>query len=103
MARSLILPSPETLAGDWQLYPQEDRAGACELQLSAQAPALAGDLDCAAAWLGQRPTRWEPTPDGIWFYGAEGVGIVHLNRQEEGLYEARLQDGRTLVLLRKSQ
>lgn len=102
MARSLILPAPDALVGTWHLYLQGDSQGACELRLSTQAPLLAGDLECAAGWLGARPTTWQPTPDGLWLYGAEGSGIAHLNRQAEGLYEVRLQDGKTLVLERKS-
>jgi len=102
MARSLILPAPETLVGTWRLYPQDDSNAACELRLSTQAPALDGDLECVANWLGEGPTSWEPTPDGIWLYGAAGSGLVHLNRQEDGLYEARLQNGKTLMLVRKS-
>ncbi|BBP76896.1 alkaline proteinase inhibitor [Pseudomonas gingeri NCPPB 3146 = LMG 5327] len=100
MARSLILPSPETLAGSWRLYREDDRAQACELVLAVQAPSLGGDLECVAGWLGERPARWEPTPDGLWLYGVEGSGIVHLNRQGNDLYQARLASGVVLVLER---
>ena len=100
MARSLILTPPEALAGQWRMYPEGANPKVCELELLLQSPRLSGDLACIAGWLGERPTNWEPTPDGLWLYGAEGTGIVHFNRQKADRYEVRLKNGNVLVLVR---
>lgn len=97
MASSLVLPSTDQLAGHWQLRQQEQ---VCELDLIAQPNSLAGDIDCAQQWLGQKPLTWLPTPDGIWLMNAEGTGITHLNRQKEGEYTARSASGLELLLQR---
>ncbi len=98
MASSLVLPSSAQLAGHWQLRQQEQ---VCELDLIAQPNGLAGDIDCAQQWLGQKPLTWVPTPDGIWLFNAEGTGIAHLNREKEGEYSVRSASGLELVLQRK--
>ncbi|WP_191488041.1 AprI/Inh family metalloprotease inhibitor [Pseudomonas sp. FEN] len=100
MASSLILTPPEALAGQWRMYPEGANAQVCELDLALQIPRLSGDLECIAGWLGERPTNWEPTPDGLWLYGIEGTGIVHFNRQKTDRYEVRLKSGGVLVLVR---
>ncbi|WP_407073405.1 AprI/Inh family metalloprotease inhibitor [Pseudomonas sp. WS 5111] len=97
MASSLVLPSTAQLAGHWQLHQQEQ---VCELDLIAQPNSLAGDIECAQQWLGQKPLTWLPTPDGIWLMNAEGTGITHLNRQKEGEYTARSASGLELLLQR---
>jgi len=100
MARSLILTPPEALAGQWRMYPEGAAPQVCGLELLLQSPRVSGDLECIAGWLGERPANWEPTPDGLWLYGAEGTGIVHLNRQKADRYEVRLKNGTVLVLVR---
>ncbi|WLH59778.1 MULTISPECIES: AprI/Inh family metalloprotease inhibitor [unclassified Pseudomonas] len=97
MASSLVLPSTAQLAGHWQLRQQEQ---VCELDLIAEPNSLAGDIECAQQWLGQKPLTWLPTPDGIWLMNTEGTGITHLNRQKEGEYTARSASGVELLLLR---
>ncbi|NVZ67300.1 AprI/Inh family metalloprotease inhibitor, partial [Pseudomonas gingeri] len=76
MASSLLLPSRESLAGQWQLSVNDGSAQICVLELCVQAPTLAGDLQCAARLLGQQPGSWEPTPDGLWLFDQEGNGLV---------------------------
>ena len=98
MASSLVLPTTAQLAGHWQLQ-QKDQV--CALDLLDQPNAVAGDVDCAERWLGDKPLSWSPTPDGIWLMNAEGSGITHLNRQKEGEYEARTKTGEVVVLQRK--
>ncbi|MGY2288333.1 AprI/Inh family metalloprotease inhibitor [Pseudomonas sp. SDO528_S397] len=97
MASSLLLPSTAQLAGHWQLRQQDQ---VCALDLVEQASALTGDLACAEQWLGDKPLSWSPTPDGLWLMNAEGTGITHFNRQNEGEYEARAKSGRVLALHR---
>ncbi|OAE14992.1 alkaline proteinase inhibitor [Pseudomonas brenneri] len=97
MASSLVLPSTTQLAGHWQLRQQEQ---VCELDLIAEPNSLAGDIECAQQWLGQKPLTWLPTPDGIWLMNTEGTGITHLNRQKEGEYIARSASGVELLLRR---
>lgn len=97
MASSLVLPSTAQLAGHWQLRQQEQ---VCELDLIAEPNSLAGDIECAQQWLGQKPLTWLPTPDGIWLMNTEGAGITHLNRQKEGEYTARSASGVELLLRR---
>nr|WP_315492664.1 AprI/Inh family metalloprotease inhibitor [uncultured Pseudomonas sp.] len=97
MASSLVLPSTAQLAGHWQLRQQEQ---VCELDLIAEPNSLAGDIECAQQWLGQKPLTWLPTPDGIWLMNTEGTGITHLNRQKEGEYTARSASGVELLLRR---
>jgi hypothetical protein len=97
MASSLVLPTTAQLAGHWQLH-QKDQA--CVLDLLEPANALGGDVACAARWLGEKPLTWSPTPDGIWLFNAEGSGITHLNRQENGDYQARTSVG-TIVELKR--
>ncbi|OAE11885.1 alkaline proteinase inhibitor [Pseudomonas simiae] len=97
MASSLVLPTTAQLAGHWQLH-QQDRV--CALDLLEQANALAGDVGCVTAWLGEKPLTWTPTPDGIWLMNAEGTGITHLNRQKEGEYKGRTPSGTEVVLQR---
>ncbi|WP_225920013.1 AprI/Inh family metalloprotease inhibitor [Pseudomonas vanderleydeniana] len=101
MASSLVLPSRESLAGQWLLSSSADPARNCVLQLSAQPPLLAGDLECATELLGARPGSWEPTPDGLWLFDQEGSGLVHLNR-DAGRYWATSRQGE-LTLSRKSR
>lgn len=97
MASSLILPSPAQLAGHWELHQQDQ---VCPLDLIENASALGGDVECASRWLGDTPSSWSPTPDGIWLMNAEGTGISHLNRVKEGEYEVRTKSGETIVLRR---
>ena len=97
MASSLVLPTTAQLAGHWQLH---QGGQVCALDLLEQANGLGGDVACAAQWLGEKPLTWSPTPDGIWLMNAEGSGITHLNRQNDGKYEARTKSGAEVVLQR---
>nr|WP_246208412.1 protease inhibitor Inh/omp19 family protein [Pseudomonas karstica] len=97
MASSLVLPTTAQLAGHWQLRQQEQ---VCPLDLIENASALGGDVECAGRWLGEKPSSWLPTPDGIWLMNVEGTGITHLNRQKEDEYVGRTQSGGVLILRR---
>ena len=99
MARSLRLPDPSELAGKWQIHQQDEPSKVCMLEL-AQNQTLAGELECVAGWLGETPSGWFPEPDGISLTGKEGSRIIHLGRQQEGLYHATLKSGTVLVLRR---
>ncbi|WP_419736200.1 AprI/Inh family metalloprotease inhibitor [Pseudomonas sp. COR18] len=101
MASSLVLPSRESLAGQWQLSSSASPARTCVLELAAQPPILTGDLECATELLGERPSGWEPTPDGLWLFDQQGSGLVHLNRDGAG-YSVSRQQGE-LTLGRKSR
>ncbi|MBI6632449.1 protease inhibitor Inh/omp19 family protein [Pseudomonas paralactis] len=97
MASSLVLPTRAQLAGHWELKQQDQ---VCALELLEQANALGGDIACVEQWLGDKPQTWSPTPDGIWLFNAEGSGITHLNRQQEGQYQARTKAGKVVELKR---
>ena len=97
MASSLVLPTAAQLAGHWELKQQDQ---VCALELLEQANALGGDIACVEQWLGDKPQTWSPTPDGIWLFNAEGSGITHLNRQQEGQYQARTKAGKVVELKR---
>lgn len=97
MASSLVLPSSAQLAGHWQLHQQDQ---VCALDLVVAANAVAGDVECAAQWLGEHPKTWLPTPDGIWLMNADGTGITHLNRQKVGEYKGRTAQGTEVLLQR---
>lgn len=100
MASSLKLPEAIELTGQWQLYAQGGSDPRCALQLRVQTPALAGDLECAGSLIGSLPQTWFPTPDGLWLGDAEGTGIVHFSRQQEGHYQVRLPSGSVLIFNR---
>ncbi|MCJ7956850.1 MAG: protease inhibitor Inh/omp19 family protein [Pseudomonas sp.] len=97
MASSLVLPTTAQLAGHWQLHQQDQ---VCALDLLDQPNALAGDVACAALWLGDKPLTWLPTPDGIWLMNAQGTGIIHLNREKDGEYKGQTPSIPEVVLQR---
>ncbi|KPX42379.1 protease inhibitor Inh/omp19 family protein [Pseudomonas syringae pv. tagetis] len=103
MAMSLKLPSPAELSGKWQLFVQAQADQACELQLNTDMPQLGGDSACAAKWLHEAPVGWFPTPDGLALTGKEGNRLIHFNHMGEQHYQARLPDGKVLMLERVDQ
>ncbi|WP_081031649.1 protease inhibitor Inh/omp19 family protein [Pseudomonas syringae group genomosp. 3] len=98
MAMSLKLPNPAELSGQWRLSLQGKADDACELQLNTDAPQLTGDVACAAKWLHEPPVGWFPTPDGLVLTDKQGNRLIHLNRMDEQVYEARLPGGELLIL-----
>ena len=100
MASSLMLLSPAQVAGSWTFYVQGAEQDACTVTLKKDRT-FSAQVSCLQAWLGQTPTTWSPTPDGIWLFNAEGSGITHLNRQKEGDYQARTKAGEVVTLQRK--
>ncbi|WP_236441269.1 MULTISPECIES: protease inhibitor Inh/omp19 family protein [Pseudomonas syringae group] len=100
MATSLKLPSAAELSGKWRLFIQTDSREVCELHLNTNAPQVGGDPACAARWMGEAPTGWYPTPDGLGFTGKEGTGLIHLSHLGNQRYQARLPDGELLNLER---
>lgn len=104
MASSLLLPTPAQLAGDWTLYPENDRAAGCELHLDA-AQTLRGDLKCAQKLIGkrQRPSGWLPTPDTLALLGGSGSALVHFNRYKPGIFKWTSISGKILLLERKNK
>ncbi|WP_433885011.1 AprI/Inh family metalloprotease inhibitor [Pseudomonas vranovensis] len=102
MASSLLLPTPAQLAGDWTLYPENDRAAGCELQLDA-AQTLHGDLQCAEGLIGQRPSGWLPTPDTLALLDGSGSALVHFNRFKPGIFKWISPSKKILFLERKNK
>ncbi|NER58930.1 AprI/Inh family metalloprotease inhibitor [Pseudomonas sp. MAFF212428] len=100
MASSLLLPSPDQLAGDWKLYAQKDVGHVCTLRLHAPQTLLSGELDCAEKLLGVRVSAWLVTPDTLALVGGDGVALRHFNRVQPGLYEWDVEAGKTLRLER---
>ena len=99
MANSLLLLSPAQLAGGWTFYPQEDTTRSCRVELVAD-KTFSPEVKCLEAWLGEAPVSWSPTPDGMFLMGKDGTDLVHMNRIEPGLYEARLGGDKVLVMER---
>ncbi|USQ47703.1 protease inhibitor Inh/omp19 family protein [Serratia marcescens] len=68
MASSLVLPSAETLSGQWTV---SDKSKSCVVQLNAESVESAGGYslkflsDCTPDVLPQEPVAWRPAPDGI--------------------------------------
>ena len=71
MANSLLLLSPAQLAGSWTFYPQDDVTQACQVQLVAD-KTFSPEVKCLQTWLGEVPTSWSPTPDGLFLMGKDG-------------------------------
>lgn len=103
MAGSLLLPNPAQLAGDWELYPENEQAAACQLQLHAPETWLGGDLQCLQHLIGQSVSRWLVTPDTLALIGADGSAVVHFNRYKHESYKWITPAGKTLLLKRKSK
>ncbi|QPG66023.1 AprI/Inh family metalloprotease inhibitor [Pseudomonas sp. BIGb0427] len=102
MASSLLLPTPAQLAGDWMLYPENDRAAGCEMHLDA-AQTLRGDLECVAGLIGQRPSGWLPTTDTLALLDGSGSAMVHFNRYKPGIFKWTSISGKILLLERKNK
>ena len=101
MASSLLLLSPEQLAGSWTFYSQDDAKDRCTVQLVAEHKTFNSAVKCLQAWLGEVPKSWSPTPDGIYLMGPDGTALVHMNRIEPGRYEAQLKSKAVLVMVRE--
>lgn len=101
MASSLLLLSPEQLAGSWTFYSQDDAKDRCTVQLVAEYKTFNSAVKCLQAWLGEVPKSWSPTPDGIYLMGPDGTALVHMNRIEPGRYEAQLKSKAVLVMVRE--
>ncbi|MFJ2362332.1 AprI/Inh family metalloprotease inhibitor [Pseudomonas sp. NPDC087697] len=99
MASSLRLADPSELAGQWQIYLKSAPQNICALKLE-QNQTLAGDIECLAGWLSETPIGWFPEPDGISLTGKEGSRIIHLGRQQEGLYQSTKHSDPQIVLQR---
>ncbi|MBV6285895.1 AprI/Inh family metalloprotease inhibitor [Pseudomonas aegrilactucae] len=100
MASSLLLPTPEQLAGAWKLYRASEPAAACTVHLQAPQTLLGGELDCAERLLGVRVTAWLVTPDTLALVGDDGSALRHFNRVKPGVYEFGYDADKTLRLER---
>ncbi|MDF9617233.1 AprI/Inh family metalloprotease inhibitor [Pseudomonas entomophila] len=100
MASSLLLPNAAQLAGRWQLYPEQQKAQACDLRLAASEGKLDGDLACAERLLGLRPGSWLVTPDTLALVGGDGSTVVHFSREGANRYGWTTPKGTQLVLER---
>ncbi|WP_422416412.1 AprI/Inh family metalloprotease inhibitor [Pseudomonas sp. GZD-222] len=103
MASSLLLPNPAQLAGDWELYAENQQATACQLQLRAPETVLEGDLQCLQQLIGKPASGWLVTPDTLALMGSDGSAVVHFNRYRPNVYKWTTPAGITLLLERKSK
>ena len=102
-----VLPSAETLAGNWRLSWD---GGGCDINLSAKPVPMPGpaagawDLTMAAACEGhpalQRLQAWRPAPDGIDLTDERGRTRLFLSRHESDVFEAVLTGGDRIRLTR---
>lgn len=103
MASSLLLPNPAQLAGEWELYAENEKAEACQLQLRVPETLLEGDLQCLRQLIGQPASGWLVTPDTLALLGNDGSAVVHFNRYKPDLYKWTTPAGKVLLLERKSK
>ncbi|MGY2291892.1 AprI/Inh family metalloprotease inhibitor [Pseudomonas sp. SDO528_S397] len=99
MANSLQLANAPALAGQWQAYLQSESHTRCSVALGPD-KTLGGDLDCLAGWLEQPPAGWFPEPDGVSLTDAQGSRLLHLGKQQEGVYQS-LPGARPVLVLRR--
>lgn len=86
MANSMVLPSVESLAGQWRII---DRENSCDIHLKAEGfePAsgykLSISSDCVPNILPETPEAWRPTPDGIALLNRDGLTTQFFSREGE--------------------
>lgn len=86
MASSLVLPSADSLSGQWTLT---DESNSCIIQLSAESDKSANGYqlsvspNCAHAILPETAVAWRPAPDGIALLDREGLSVLFFSREGE--------------------
>ncbi|KFB87505.1 alkaline proteinase inhibitor [Serratia grimesii] len=103
MASSLILPTAQSLAGQWQVADAEQQ---CQIVFSASEQSetngyqLVDQQGCLEKVLAAEVVGWRPAPDGIALLQADGSTLVFLSR-DGGIYRNQLgaADGLTLKAL----
>ncbi|MFZ4835294.1 AprI/Inh family metalloprotease inhibitor [Rouxiella sp. Mn2063] len=102
MASSMVLPSAESLSGEWTVA---DKAQSCVVHLSAQSDQSANGFqlrllsDCPHDVLPQAPVAWRPTPDGIALLDKEGLTVVFFSQDGEH-YRSQIWDSAGKILTR---
>ncbi len=98
MASSLVLPSAETLSGQWTV---SDKSKSCVVQLNTEGVESAGGYslkflsDCTPDVLPQEPVAWRPAPDGIALLDKEGADCTFLLSGRRSLPQSNLgRDGK---------
>jgi hypothetical protein len=103
MASSLILPTAQSLAGQWQVADAEQQ---CQIVFSASEQSetngyqLVDQQGCLKKVLAAEVVGWRPAPDGIALLQADGSTLVFFSR-DGGIYRNQLgaADGLTLKAL----
>lgn len=86
MASSLVLPSAETLSGQWTV---SDKSKSCVVQLNTEGVESAGGYslkflsDCTPDVLPQEPVAWRPAPDGIALLDKEGLTVLFFSQEDD--------------------
>jgi len=86
MASSLVLPSAETLSGQWTV---SDKSKSCVVQLNAESVESAGGYslkflsDCMPDVLPQEPVAWRPAPDGIALLDKDGLTVLFFSQEDD--------------------
>jgi hypothetical protein len=103
MASSLILPTAQSLAGQWQVADAEQQ---CQIVFSASEQSetngyqLVDQQGCLKKVLAAEVVGWRPAPDGIALLQADGSTLVFFSRDGD-IYRNQLgaADGLTLKAL----
>ena len=105
MASSLVLPSAESLSGQWTVT---DESNSCSLHLSAESVESANGYKlrvlsiCSPEVLPQIPSAWRPAPDGIALLDNEGLTVLFFSREGEH-YRSQIWDNSGKVLRRNQK
>lgn len=103
MASSLVLPTAQSLAGQWQVADAEQQ---CQIVFSASEQSetngyqLVDQQGCLKKVLAAEVVGWRPAPDGIALLQADGSTLVFFSRDGD-IYRNQLgaADGLTLKAL----
>ncbi|MFI0488239.1 MAG: protease inhibitor Inh/omp19 family protein [Yersinia sp. (in: enterobacteria)] len=103
MASSLVLPTPESLSGQWTVVEQ---ANSCVVHLRAESFKQANGYklsvspNCAHDLLPEATEAWRPTPDGIAFLDRDGLTVLFFSREGEH-YRSQIWEETGKVLKKK--
>lgn len=100
MASSLVLPTAQSLAGQWQVTDAEQQ---CQIEFLASEQSatngyhLVDSQDCLKKVLTAEVVGWRPAPDGIALLQADGSTLVFFSRDGD-IYRNQLGAGDGLTL-----
>ncbi|UJD78361.1 alkaline proteinase inhibitor [Serratia rubidaea] len=103
MASSLVLPSAQSLAGEWQVARGDTQcrvALRADKQPAANGYQLQDEQQCLQTLLTAPAAGWRPAPDGIALLQADGATLAFFSRDGD-VYRHRIgdEDGLTLKAL----